>query len=149
MKYILLFIISFNTWSSDCQHTDTKFKCVEYVDNYDGDTIQVDIKGVHNLLGKRINVRLKGVDAPEIRTKSKCEKNKGRNAKKLVKSLLRKAKRIDLINIERDKYFRILADIIIDGKMLSGYLVKNNLAYEYHGGKRPKIDWCKRLPASK
>ena len=51
-------------------------------------------------------------------------------------------KRIDLENIERGKYFRIIADIKIDGKSLTRYLLKNGLAYSYDGGKKKKTNWC-------
>ena len=71
------------------------------------------------------------------------EKAKGRHAKKLVKALLKNAKRIDLENIERGKYFRIVADVLIDGKNLTHYLVKNGLGYPYDGGTKSKVNWCK------
>jgi len=116
---------------------------VKYLKNYDADTITVDIPGLHPLIGKKVSIRVSGVDTPEIRTKNKCEKEKGRNAKKLVKSLLKNAKRIDLKNIKRGKYFRIVADVVIDGVNLTDYLVKNGLGYPYDGGTKTKINWCK------
>lgn len=120
---------------------------MKYIKNYDADTITVDIPGLHPLIGKKMNIRVRGVDTPEIRTKNKCEKEKGRHAKKLVKSLLKKAKRIDLVNIERGKYFRIVADVVLDGKNLTSYLVKNGLGYPYDGGTKKKVNWCKSLKA--
>jgi endonuclease YncB( thermonuclease family) len=115
---------------------------VKYVKNYDADTVTFNIPSVHPLIGKNINIRVLGVDTPEIRTKNKCEKEKGRNARELVKNLLKNAKRIDLINIQRGKYFRVVADVMIDGKSLSAYLLKNGLAYAYQGGTKKKINWC-------
>lgn len=127
----------------NCTHSNNSFKCVKFVKNYDADTITFDIPNVHPLIGRNISVRVNGVDAPEIRTKNSCEKEKARNAKKLVTNLLKNGKRIDLINIKKGKYFRIVADVIIDGKSLNMYLIKNGLAYSYDGGKKKKIDWCK------
>jgi endonuclease YncB( thermonuclease family) len=115
------------------------------VKNYDADTITVNIPGLHPVVGKNMNIRVRGVDTPEIRTKNSCEKEKGRHAKKLVRNLLKKAKRIDLTNIERGKYFRIVADVVIDGKSLTAYLVKNGLGYPYEGGTKKTINWCKDL----
>jgi endonuclease YncB( thermonuclease family) len=155
MRYLLLSIllIFLQTQASDkseaCDHTSTQFSCVKYLKNYDGDTITFKIPNVHPLIGEDISVRVKGIDTPEIKTKDTCEKEKGRIAKNLSENLMKNAKRIDLKNVERDKYFRILADIEYDGKDLKTILLKNNVAYEYGGGTKLKINWCDRLPASK
>ena len=85
--------------AKDCGHEKDSFRCVQYVKNYDADTITVNIPGLHPVVGKNMNIRVRGVDTPEIRTKNSCEKEKGRHAKKLVRNLLKKAKRIDLTNI--------------------------------------------------
>lgn len=140
---ITLLILSLNAFSKDdCTHTDTSFKCVKYLSNYDGDTVKFDIGGVHPLLGKKIAIRVNGVDTAEMRTKDKCEKSKARTAKKLVANLLKNAKRIDLNNVSRGKYFRIVADIVADGINIGDVLIKNKLAYKYGGGTKNKPNWC-------
>ena len=102
---------------------ENNFRCVKYIKNYDGDTITFNISGLHSLIGKKIKIRLSGVDTPEINTKDKCEKEKGQTAKRLVENLFKNSKRIDLENVKRGKYFRMVADIIIDGKSLTaGYI---------------------------
>ena len=126
-----------------CQHSANSFACVQYIKNYDADTVTFNIPSVHPLIGEKVNIRVRGIDAPEIRTKNSCEKRQAQNAKQLVGNLLKKAKRIDLKNIERGKYFRIVADVIVDGKNLSEFLIKNDLAYAYDGGKKQQIDWCR------
>lgn len=133
----------------NCNHDETAFRCVKYVKNYDADTVTVEIQNVHPLLGKNISVRIAHVDTPEIKTHNACEKQAGRAAQRLVEKLLRSAKRIDLENVRRDKYFRILAEVKIDGKYLKDFLFKNNLAYSYEGGTKQKLDWCKRLQVEK
>lgn len=125
-----------------CVHDSKSFKCVKYIRNYDADTVTFNIPDAHPLFGKNISVRVAGVDTPEIKTKNSCEKQKAREAKKLVTSLMKQAKRIDLVDVKRDKYFRILADIKFDGKSLGQYLLKNKLAYPYHGGTKEQKDWC-------
>lgn len=147
MKYFFLLVLFFGPSyaghkNQECAHGQTSFRCVSYVRNYDGDTVTFNIKDLHPLFGEKINVRLFGVDTPEIRTKDKCEKEKGRVAKKLVNNLLKNAKRIDLENVKRDKYFRILADIKFDEKDLREILIKNGLAYAYFGDTKPNKDWC-------
>lgn len=145
MIKLFLFLIIYSQFSfaqEPCVHDTKNFRCVKYIKNYDADTITFNIKDIHPIVGKKISVRVRGVDTPEIKTKNQCEKTKGRNAQKLVRNLLKRAKRIDLENIGRGKYFRIVADVIIDGKNLTEYLLKNNLAYSYNGGTKRKIDWC-------
>jgi micrococcal nuclease len=67
---------------------------VSFVKNYDGDTITVNIPGQHPVFGNEISVRIKGIDTPEIRSKSSCEKEKSRIAKRLVGERLEAAKSI-------------------------------------------------------
>ena len=128
-----------------CRHTSSKFKCVEPVRNYDGDTITVNIPNVHKLFGEEISVRLLGIDTAEIRTSDDCEKDMAERAKLFVETELASARVIHLYNIERDKYFRIGADVILDGNSLSDKLIEENLAYPYEGGTKPEVDWCKPL----
>ena len=45
-------------------------------------------------------------------------------ARNLVENILKNAKRIDLTNVEKDKYFRILADVNVDGRDLKEILLK-------------------------
>lgn len=137
--------------SANCVHDDSTFRCVKILKNYDGDTLTADIPNVPALIGKNISVRVFGIDTPEVKTKNTCEKEAGRIARNLVSSTLKNAKNIELHNIQRDKYFRILADVMVDGRSLKDILLKNNLAYEYDGGTKRHPDWCKvlRQPASK
>lgn len=146
----IFFLFCPNSFAEEkCEHSQTAFHCVKYVKNYDADTITVEIQNVHPLLGKNISVRVAHLDTPEIKTHNACEKSAGRAAQKLVQNVLKSAKRIDLENVKRDKYFRILADVFFDGKNIRDLLFKNNLAYAYEGGTKQKIDWCKRLQVEK
>jgi endonuclease YncB( thermonuclease family) len=45
----------------------SSFSGVEYVRNYDGDTMTVNIPGVHPLFGNEIGIRVRGIDTLEIR----------------------------------------------------------------------------------
>lgn len=139
--------------SASCGHDSKTLRCVKYLKNYDADTITFDVPGVHPLLGDKISVRVSGVDAPEVKGKDDCEKKSARIAKNLVENVMKRGKRIDLVDVGRDKYFRILADVVVDGRNLKEILQKNGLVYEYHGGTKRKVDWCAvargegRLPA--
>ncbi len=146
---LFLFFLTRQSYAQSCEHSKNSFSCVKYVKNYDADTITVDIPGVHPIIGDNISVRVSGIDAPEIKGHGPCEKEASRNAKKLVENLLKNAKRIDLVNVDKDKYFRLLADVKIDGVDLKSLLLKNNLAYQYAGGTKEKRNWCSRGTASK
>jgi len=128
--------------TKECTHDATTFRCVKFIKNYDGDTITFQIPDVHPLLGNNISVRVFGLDTPEIKGKLPCEKDAARTAKRLIENLLKNAKVIHVANVQRDKYFRILGNVIVDGRSLQDVLLKNGLAYEYHGETKRKIDWC-------
>lgn len=114
----------------------------EVVSIYDGDTFRANIEGFPPIIGKRMGIRLNGIDTPEIKGSCQKEKNLARLAKQFSVQALRAAKVIELRNMKRGKYFRIVADVYVDGKNLSTSLINKSLAVEYHGGKKIK-DWCK------
>ena len=141
----LFFVLLSSTVKSDaetCTHDPATFRCVKYIRNYDGDTITFQIPGVHPLIGDNIQVRVRGFDTPEVKGKLPCEKERARDAQRLVRSLLEQAQKIELKNVERDKYFRILADVEADGKSIGPTLLKNQLAYTYDGGTKARVNWC-------
>jgi endonuclease YncB( thermonuclease family) len=109
---------------------------------YDGDTVIVTLPGVTPFFGKNIGVRLRGIDAPEISAKG-CERQLALRSRDRVKSLLAGAKKVDLLEVGKDKYFRILADVQADGKSVSRILLQENLARPYDGGTKLKGGWCK------
>ena len=107
---------------------------------YDGDTFRVDIDSLPPIVGKNIPIRLNGVDTPEIRGKCEYEKDLAIKARDFVRNKLANAKEIKLNNLQRGKYFRVVANVIVDGVSLEQELLENELAYKYTGGK--KSSWC-------
>ena len=107
---------------------------------YDGDTFRVDIDSLPPIVGKNIPIRLNGVDTPEIRGKCKYEKDLAIKARDFVRNKLANAKEIKLNNLQRGKYFRVVANVMVDGVSLEQELLDNELAYKYTGGK--KSSWC-------
>jgi endonuclease YncB( thermonuclease family) len=97
---------------------------------------------VHNLLGEKISIRILHIDAPEMKGGTECEKSAGNLAKQHLHGWLAAAKRIDLTNIQRDKYFRILADVMVDGQSVGEKLSELGLVYPYEGGTKLVVDWC-------
>lgn len=111
----------------------------QVVEVYDGDTFKIDLEGVHPLFGDNLPIRIKGIDTPEIRGTSDEVKNLAVQARELTKSTLASAQKIELRNPERGKYFRIVADVWVDGKALADMLKEKGLAKDYDGeGERPE-----------
>ena len=109
---------------------------------YDGDTFRANIDSYPELLGYRIGIRVNGIDTPEMRGKCEKEKLLARKAKQFAVSALRSAKKVELRNMKRGKYFRIVADVYVDGKNLGDALISHKLAVPYDGGHKAK-DWCR------
>ena len=112
----------------------------KYLTAYDGNTFRVDIPDVHPIIGRDMPIRLRGVNTPEIRGKCEEEKALAIKARDFVRDLLANAESIILQNIGRDKYFRIDADVSVDGVDLGETLLQNKLGRLYDGGK--KDSWC-------
>ena len=113
-----------------------------YLRNYDGDTVTFNLPGLHPIIGEKISIRVNGIDTPEIRGKCEKEKYDAKQAKEMVADILRDAEQITLKNLERGKYFRIVADVIADGEDLADMLVEAGMALRYDGGKKAH-GWCK------
>ena len=108
---------------------------------YDGDTFRANIPDYPPILGQHIGIRINGVDTPEMRGQCEQEKVLARKAKQFTVTKLRSAKAIELRNMQRGKYFRIVADVYADGESVGEGLVREWLAVDYGGGKKVK-DWC-------
>jgi len=130
-------LISFNSQAAPQYGTVTVSKVISV---YDGDTFRVDINSLPPIVGKNIAIRVNGVDTPEIRGKCQYEKNLALEARDFVRDKLSNAKEIKLTNLQRGKYFRVVANVLVDGVSLEKELLDNKLAYEYSGGK--KLSWC-------
>lgn len=107
---------------------------------YDGDTFRANIKDWPPIVGLKMSVRIIGIDTPEIRSKCPKEKVLAYKAKQFTIDSLTNAKVIELQNIKRGKYFRLLAVVIVDGVNLGDALIEEGLAVVYDGG--TKANWC-------
>ena len=105
---------------------------------YDGDTFFVHLPGIHEIFGNNISIRIKGIDTPEMRGTSDEIKVLATKARELTERTLKEGKRIQLRNPERGKYFRIVAEVWVDGNALADILKAEELAQDYDGeGERP------------
>lgn len=116
-----------------------KDKEVKVVSVYDADTFRMNVWYWPAIIGKNMPVRVNGIDAPEIRGKCQAEKLKAQAAKRFTVKFLKGGK-VKLKNIKRGKYFRIIADVEVNGQNLGFELIKAGHARPYTGGKRK--GWC-------
>jgi micrococcal nuclease len=112
-----------------------------YIRNYDGDTITFNLPGLHPIIGEKISIRVNGIDTPEIWGNCEKEKYDAKQAQQMVADILKGAERIVLKNMERGKYFRIAADVIVDGENLADVLIEAGVAVRYDGGEK-LYKWC-------
>lgn len=134
MKYFLIFILSILCFCAFAKYGDATVEKVIRVS--DGDTFVVDIKDFPDIVGKSISVRIYGIDTPEKNDFRIELKKLAIDAKTYLLIRLSGAKKIELKNMRRDKYFRILADVFIDGKDIGKEMIERGYAKEYYGGKK-------------
>lgn len=88
---------------------------------------------------KNVIIRILGIDAPEIIHKEHGifeDQPYGRKAAAMTIGILRKARVIECLPFQNDKYGRLLAHVFVDGELLSVRLIRAGLAYEsvsYYG----------------
>jgi endonuclease YncB( thermonuclease family) len=119
----------------------TSFTDVKLVSVHDGDTFKISLPCNKGVLCDNVDVRVQGIDTPEINSKDTCEKKAAKQAKEFTQAFLAKGQ-IDLKNCDRDKYFRLLCDVKVNNTDLASQLIKANLAVKYSGGKKAKTNWC-------
>ena len=135
----LLFLSLFFSFSVYSQDTNS-VTVSRIIGVYDGDTFRVDIDELSDIVGKNIAIRILGIDTPEIKGKCDKEKQLAIKARDFTRSYLNNASSVQLSNLKRDKYFRLLADVYVDGESLAAALLANDLAVRYSGKK--KLTWC-------
>ena len=140
MKKLFLLVLCFGVYSVQAAAEYGTVNVSRVISVYDGDTFRVDIDSLPPIVGKNIPIRLNGVDTPEIQGKCQYEKDLALKARDFVRNKLVNAKEIKLTNLQRGKYFRVVANVMIDGVSLGQELLENELAYKYTGGK--KSSWC-------
>ena len=106
----------------------------EVIRVYDGDSFFVNIYQWPKILGENLGVRINGIDTPELRGSAPPIKEAGLKAKKFVEFYLAASNTIILKNIQRGKYFRVIADVDCDGEDLGKLLINAGLAKPYDGG---------------
>lgn len=127
-------LIICNVFAKEKTYGNLEIDKIDIVKIQDGDTIKINIPNVPKIFGDNIEIRLNGVDTPELHSKSGYLKQKALIAREFVKYKIFMANKIELRNMKRDKFFRIDADIYLDNINLTTLLINYKLGYEYNGG---------------
>jgi len=103
---------------------------------YDGDTITIasllpnTIEPIY-----RFSIRLNGIDTPEIRGKTEEEKELAIHVRDALAEKIY-GKIVELRNVGNEKYGRVLADVYLGDENINQWLVDENFAVSYDGGKK-------------
>jgi micrococcal nuclease len=126
----------------NCIHNANHFKCMELSKVKSADKVTFNVPNLHPLIGQEVNIITLNTKSPSIYSRNKCAKEVAKLGKKFTKEQLKSAKKIEAINLVKDKNFNFKGDIIYDKKNLSEELLKNKLAAKEEDFKA--IDWCKK-----
>ena len=111
----------------------------QVINVFDGDTITIVSKLPYDASPLyRFSVRLAGIDTPEIKGKTDRERELAQEAKCALQKLIWN-KVVVLKNLKTEKYGRVLADVYLGDLHVNQWLLDNNYAVQYSGGK--KIEW--------
>lgn len=138
IKKIFIFFIFFIFFCNLLQAKEYKdiITDFEVVKVRDGDTFVINISNIPDVFGSEIAVRIRGIDTPEKNDSRENIKKIALEAHRELEKLLLSAKNIELYDLGRDKYFRLLASVKADGVDVGQYLIRKGLAKKYNGGKK-------------
>ena len=106
---------------------------------YDGDTITIASKLPYaDSPLYRFQVRLRGIDCPEIHGKTEDEKARALCARTEMETLVMQ-KQVVLKNVGTEKYGRLLADVFVNGIHVNAHMLQKGLAVPYFG--KTKTSW--------
>ena len=114
---------------------------VDVIRTIDGDTFlaRVHQQGGRDLVAR---VRLRGIDAPEMKAACREELDKAEAAARALRDLLGQGG-VTITNLGPDKYGRVLADVATKRTAnVSAALLAGGYARSYNGGHRD--GWCAR-----
>ena len=105
---------------------------------HDGDTLTV----VRAETGKKVKIRLAGIDAPELATKGRWQAQPyAKEARDHLRKMLPVGTRVSLVDMGLDKYHRTIAAVVAlpDGSVAQEEMLNNGLAWVYR-------QYCKNCP---
>ncbi|MBA3446341.1 MAG: thermonuclease family protein [Pseudaminobacter sp.] len=88
----------------------------------------------------RVNIRIRGIDAPEMKSRCEAERAAALHARAVLSELVGQG--VSISNIGGAKYYgRVLADVATaTGDTVSAIMLDRKIVRPYGGGKR--LGWC-------
>ena len=129
-----------------CKPFVAPIRFAKVVKVYDGDTVHI-IAPLFEGVTSRFSVRLRRIDAPEIRTKDEWMKKAGYIVRDMLSDKINN-QIIELQDVKYDKYGRILAEIVMNGENINSWLLSTEWVCEYDGkgDKLTKsVDWKSKV----
>eukprot|EP00933_Yihiella_yeosuensis_P016507 TRINITY_DN14070_c2_g1_i1.p1 TRINITY_DN14070_c2_g1~~TRINITY_DN14070_c2_g1_i1.p1 ORF type:complete len:250 (-),score=8.51 TRINITY_DN14070_c2_g1_i1:314-1063(-) len=128
----------------NCEDFRVRIRWGKVVDVYDGDTLTILARSGEGFPWHRPvmhKVRFAGIDTPELRSSGPKERKRAEQARDaLARRVLNRV--VKLMNVRREKYGRLLADVVVDGEVVNDWMVAQNYAVVYDG-QGPKKNWEK------
>jgi len=110
---------------------------------YDGDTITIATKIPYYPESPvyRFSVRLRGIDTAELKRGTAHEKEIAEKSRQILSDMIL-GKIVSLVEVDFEKYGRLLAYVYLDDICLNTYMVLHGHAVKYDGGKKIiPIEW--------
>jgi endonuclease YncB( thermonuclease family) len=147
LGFLVLLIGLFGFADRSWSHDQTLWLTPKHITRvYDGDTLFITLPEQLDVFGKDLGVRVLGINTPEVRSSCTTEELRARErtkayaARDYLATLLTQARTIELTQLDRDKYFRLLANVTLDGWPVSKLMIDAGYALPYSGG--TKESWC-------
>lgn len=139
MVFIPILAVLFFTSPAMAQDVDGPVRAT-VVRVIDGDTVEID---AHVWPGHtvRVSVRLRGIDAPELRARCEAERVLAEEARAYLAELVGSGL-VHIRNVRRDKFYgRVIADLETDaGEDIAHHLLQAQFARPYDG--KARASWC-------
>jgi endonuclease YncB( thermonuclease family) len=132
----IVLIVFLRTWNSG-EHRQREIRGPVVPIRMDKSAIRLD--DGDTVFYRDLPIRILGIDAPEIVHKEHGifeDQAYGREAAAMTMDMIKRARVIEYLPFQSDKYGRLLAHIFVDGDLLSVRLIRAGLAYEnvsYYG----------------
>jgi len=137
VRYLALIAVLFGAPEASAREEISGPVAAEILRVIDGDTILVEARPWPQQRVE-VYVRIRGIDAPELKSKCHSVQQAGGDARQALEALTKASATIELVNITGDKYFgRIIADVVLpDGRSAGSDLLLAGLVQPYDGGRK-------------
>ncbi len=132
MRKIILFLLLVITITTITATTlfatkiyDAQLENAKYVRTIDGDTFVVNIEGIYEVFGSNLSIRIRGINTPERGQENYKE------SREVLRELLESGLEISIINLSRDKYFRLGADVYVGDINVAEHMLRHGYARIY------------------